>query len=539
MTRHVPGSRSFRLSSRLALTLAVLALFFFGCPSNSNDVSQALSLTITPVQLSRRAPTILSPSSSPYYSTSNLQIQGNCNAGSKVYIGESGITLGVPCSGTSFSATINKSVDGTYPLIIYQVDSSGYPSSSATIQWIRSSVVPSAPVLTTPLSNPAYSSGSIVLSGTCTDGLIVKVTGSNTQSTTCSNSNFSFVISKSVDGTYNFDLTQVSLSGLSSNSVSQQWIRDSALPSIDLTGQPPSINLAASANFTFSASDSFDAVSFKCSLDSNPFVSCTSPMIYSNIYNGDHTFQFQGTDQALNTTTSSPYYWTQANYNTIALYHFDDSPGFTADSSNMPGNVNNALTQTGTTAGSSARFGQSRLFTGGTSSMSTLDNPSQTPLGTQMTLEAFVLLSSAPSVSGVFPIVSKTGLTSGQYGWEFGVTGNGVNQSLYFSGSLDGTTLPVTVLSNGASLYTSGTSAFHHLAVTWSAGIVTFFIDGVQSGTGSIGGTSATLNSPNVPLQLGTDGLHFLDATLDEVRISRIVRWNNNFTPPVIAYTPD
>ncbi len=80
----------------------------------------------------------------------------------------------------------------------------------------------------------------------------------------------------------------------------------SAPPAPSITSYPSNPSTSTSASFTFT--DSQSGVSFKCSLDSSSFSTCTSGITYTPLAEASHTFKVEAVS---GTTTSSatPYTW--------------------------------------------------------------------------------------------------------------------------------------------------------------------------------------------------------------------------------------
>ncbi len=80
---------------------------------------------------------------------------------------------------------------------------------------------------------------------------------------------------------------------------------------------------------------------------------------------------------------------------------------------------------------------------------------------------------------------------------------------------------------------------WYHIAFTFNAGTVDFYLDGAKIATKSLGITS--LYNSTAPLLLGQSGgdVNVIDGLMDEVRLSQTIRWSGNFTPETSAYTAD
>ena len=84
------------------------------------------------------------------------------------------------------------------------------------------------------------------------------------------------------------------------------WTVDTVAPLLTLTGTPPASTASPDATFTF---DVDGATSVLCSLDGTALETCTSPVAYSDLDLGAHTFVVAAIDAAGN-HTSQTYGWT-------------------------------------------------------------------------------------------------------------------------------------------------------------------------------------------------------------------------------------
>ncbi|ACZ43662.1 Kelch repeat-containing protein [Thermobaculum terrenum ATCC BAA-798] len=73
---------------------------------------------------------------------------------------------------------------------------------------------------------------------------------------------------------------------------------DNTPPETTITAGPTGLTNQTSATFQFTSSE--DNSSFLCSLDGSPFSPCSSPVAYSGLQDGSHTFQVKAVDQAGN-----------------------------------------------------------------------------------------------------------------------------------------------------------------------------------------------------------------------------------------------
>src|SRR5207253_1311646 len=79
---------------------------------------------------------------------------------------------------------------------------------------------------------------------------------------------------------------------------------DTIPPGTNITGGPSGLVATSSASFAFSSDE--QNITFACRLDAGPFAACASPVTYSSLADGVHTFQAQATDAAGNTDAGAP-----------------------------------------------------------------------------------------------------------------------------------------------------------------------------------------------------------------------------------------
>ena len=99
-----------------------------------------------------------------------------------------------------------------------------------------------------------------------------------------------------------------------SSPASYEWTIDRTPPETSITDKPPKLTKEGEALFKFSATDSSmpcDKCTFRCKVDSGNYYECTSPVLLSNLGNGEHTFSVYSVDRAGNEdSTPEVYIWT-------------------------------------------------------------------------------------------------------------------------------------------------------------------------------------------------------------------------------------
>jgi hypothetical protein len=524
-----------------------------------------------------------------YVAPGPLAIGGGCGVGNTVTLA-GGVSAKTPvlcdAAGAYSFASVDETVDGTYAYTLTQTSLAGVVSTAATtFNWTRLTGALPPPIVTSPATNPYTSNtGSLVLSGTCTSGLFVRLTEAAVviQSYTCAGGTFFFTVNKTTTPntvvTYNFGLYQEDSVATTSTTVAFQWIVDTTPPTITATYALPFATSTASSAGVPLVSPAKDAVfefisnsagTFECNLDGAGYVACTTPAVYSGLAAGvTHSLLIQAKDLAGNVSLV-PYarYWTQQVHGTVMLYHLDeaatgataiDSAAYQSDAS--PYNYNSPLSATSTTVTTHAGFGNARGVSLGAATGQYLMAPDAVHHGslrTKMTIEAWVQPdTSANKISKILTrvagntyegvLASKWDTTNNRMAWEFGLqrtsavttTTDTKTVTLFFRTytQTTATTTPtlVTALSPAIANFSNQALAhafpFEHLAMTWDRGVVNFFDNGVLLGT-------ATPGNPGVSLLPDGDGqfllsagstsatahYHYFQGTLDEVRIAQDV----------------
>ena len=196
---------------------------------------------------------------------------------------------------------------------------------------------------------------------------------------------------------------------------------------------------------------------------------------------------------------------------TVLLLHLD---GSAADSSPS---AHAMIAQSGIAYGVGV-FGSAAIFATGSPAYISCANHADFNFAakTAWTVDFWV---SPAGTSGYRAILAKRS-GSNPTSYQFGLDSGGSNRVYLFEGS--------NIYSSTAEL---PAGIFSHVAFTYDAGTLKIWINGLLDSTH----TGVSLTEVNVPLEIG---YHLSSVTeqftglLDELRLSTVVRWTENFTPP-------
>jgi len=249
--------------------------------------SQSLSWTIDTT-----APVIsfgeMIPSGATYLNSNSVTFYVNSNESSTLVVTLNGAAQSQNSNPISFASL----ADGSYDLSVTAVDASNNASNTITHSFV---IDTAAPTVTLTASDTRAFSNS--------DGNSFTFTSSEAASTfRCQLNGAGFSECSSpmnyaglADGNQKFEVQAIDLAGNTSTVKSYSWIIDT-LPAIatSLTSVPAGYTNQNTANFGFTANRSTSG--YLCSLDGGAAVPCASPMTYSGLADGNHTFKVQGID---------------------------------------------------------------------------------------------------------------------------------------------------------------------------------------------------------------------------------------------------
>jgi hypothetical protein len=191
--------------------------------------------------------------------------------------------------------------DGVHTFFVRAVDAAGNPSAAASVQWTIDTVAPAVPSIGGHASLVATASTTFTFVSAGASGFQCRVDGAAFAPCASGNSFGPFA-----DGLHTFFVRAVDAAGNTSAAASFQWTIDTVVPTVTLTQNPPRITNQTSASFGFSSTA---AGRFECALDA-AFAPCsnTSPLVYTGLADGSHTFSVRAV--AAITGTETKYTWT-------------------------------------------------------------------------------------------------------------------------------------------------------------------------------------------------------------------------------------
>jgi hypothetical protein len=242
------------------------------------------------------APTITSEPTNPTTSTSATFTYKDSTSGASFKCSLDSASFGNCSSGFTYSNL----TQGSHTFKVEAV--SGSSTSSATsYSW---AIVPPTPSITSEPSNPTTStSAAFKYSDTqASVSFLCSLNGASFSS--CPSSGVSYTVTNGGSNTFSVE-AQVG-SNTPSAPATYTWTVTTPTPTI--TSKPANPVASSSASFTYS--DTQAGVSFKCSLDSSSFSSCSSGGItYSGLSDGTHTFSVEATLGSGPPSTATSYSW--------------------------------------------------------------------------------------------------------------------------------------------------------------------------------------------------------------------------------------
>ena len=263
------------------------------------DITQDSIAPAAPSQLTLDAGSDTGTSSTDRITADNtLSFSGIAEAGSTVTIFSDGVAVGSDGVDDLGNWSIITSIlpDGAHSITARATDDAGNTgAASASLSIVIDTTPPSLSLPGDQTDEATGASGAVVNypAATATDTVTANPTLTYSQA-----SGTLFPL-----GTAPVTVTATDVAGNSSSGVFNVNVRDTTPPDTTITSNPPSFSASTSASFSFAGTDTVTAagnLAFVASLDASPFVAATSPISYTGLTQGSHTFHVKAIDQAGN-----------------------------------------------------------------------------------------------------------------------------------------------------------------------------------------------------------------------------------------------
>ncbi len=291
-------------------SIAVQSIDQAGNHSSSATFSWTVDVTLPTVAITAKPPTLSNAGAADFSFTGNDDVTPLAQLVFKYSI-----------DGSAFTAAASPLhlpglASGSHTFQVESVDQAGNTSAPASYTWTVDAIAPTVSFTSTPPFATQSFGGTFVFTGS--DNLTPL--SSLVFQGSLDGSPFSVVTSPLTFndlplGPHIFVLHDADEAGNVSVPVSFTWNIDQVAPTASIIQNPPSTSFVTTATFAFTGSDDVSSTSqltFKTSLDGAPFLPATSPVNYSNLVLGKHTFLVEAVDQAGNVGTPMSYTWTVA-----------------------------------------------------------------------------------------------------------------------------------------------------------------------------------------------------------------------------------
>lgn len=210
--------------------------------------------------------------------------------------------------------TLTGLADGSHTFQVKAIDTAGNEDPTpAEYTWEVDSTPPPAPVVSTPANGSRTNDTTPRVSGTAEPGstVTVYVDGVPVRTLTADGSgSWSFDSAELLEAQHTVYATATDEAGNTSvDSATNTFHVDLTAPDTTIVSGPPAVSSSSNATFDFSSNES--PVTYECNLDNAGWVSCTDPVTFPGLTEGNHTLQVRAIDGAGNVDGSpESYTWT-------------------------------------------------------------------------------------------------------------------------------------------------------------------------------------------------------------------------------------
>jgi hypothetical protein len=208
-------------------------------------------------------------------------------------------------SGCSSPATYAGLGDGEHTFQVRAVDPAGNQSTVTSYGWTVDTLAPPPPTIT---SAPPSVTASTEATFAFTDDEAGATFRCKLDDAAFSSCTSPITYHGLGEGSHTFGVRARDTAGNLSAVTSHTWTVDlTPPPAPAITSEPPSLTNSTTATFAFTDGDS--SATFRCRLDGGSYSACTSPITYTGLGEGAHTFRVKAVDPAGNESTVTSYSW--------------------------------------------------------------------------------------------------------------------------------------------------------------------------------------------------------------------------------------
>ncbi|MBU8897756.1 OmpA family protein [Corallococcus sp. M34] len=229
-----------------------------------------------------------------------------------------GVSYECSLDGAAYTActdpvTFSGLADGTHVLHVRAVDAFGNKDPSpATHTWTVDTIAPAAPLITSPADGTSVGDTTPDISGTGEPGssIIVTVNGHTYGPVTVDpTGHWTVPVTDPLpEGPYTATATSTDPAGNTSPPTQTSFIVDLSEPETLIVSGPASVTRNTSATFDF---DTVGGVSYECRLDGGGWTSCTDPVTFTGLSEGNHSLAVRARNAAgIVDSTPATYAWT-------------------------------------------------------------------------------------------------------------------------------------------------------------------------------------------------------------------------------------
>lgn len=190
-------------------------------------------------------------------------------------------------------------VDGTYTLNLRAFDLVGHSSPPVSRSWTVDTAAPTVSIGSGPSGSVNTVSASFQFTASGGEAPRCSLDGAPAVNCSSATSQAYPVLS---EGPHFFTVTSTDAAG-NVGSATRNWSIDLTPPETSISSGPANPSGSGAASFEFGSSDL--GASFQCALDGAIFTPCASPLSYSGLGEGDHTFRVRAVDEAGNIDLSA------------------------------------------------------------------------------------------------------------------------------------------------------------------------------------------------------------------------------------------